>query len=317
MQTLHVISHTHWDREWYLTFQQFRLKLVHLIDKLLDILAEDPNFRYFMLDGQTIVLDDYLQMRPEMEEVLRKYIQRRAHPDRSLAYPARYVPGQPRSAHPQSAGRGPHGPHVWSQNADWVHSRSLRSPRTDPANSEGVWHRSRCPVARLSDLPAELWWQSPDGSRVLLAYLRDSYSNGANLPVHDPMQFTQLIAIARDSLAAHSAVNDFLIMLGTDHMEPSPHTSAAIAYANANLPNTQVIHSTLPDYVQTISNPITRLEKTIPTIRGELRACDRSNLLPGVLSTRMWIKQRNHNCQTPAREMGRTFQRFFAEYDFK
>ncbi len=40
MQTLHVISHTHWDREWYLTFQQFRLKLVHLIDKLLDILAD-------------------------------------------------------------------------------------------------------------------------------------------------------------------------------------------------------------------------------------------------------------------------------------
>ena len=68
MQTLHVISHTHWDREWYLTFQQFRLKLVHLIDKLLDILEADPNFKTFMLDGQTIVLDDYLHMRPENEE---------------------------------------------------------------------------------------------------------------------------------------------------------------------------------------------------------------------------------------------------------
>jgi alpha-mannosidase len=66
MQTLHVISHTHWDREWYLSFQQFRLKLVHLIDKLLEILDEDPEFKYFMLDGQTIVLDDYLQIRPDM-----------------------------------------------------------------------------------------------------------------------------------------------------------------------------------------------------------------------------------------------------------
>ena len=75
MKTLHVISHTHWDREWYQTFQQFRLKLVHLIDKLLDILAEDPEFKYFMLDGQTIVLDDYLHMRPEMEETLREHIQ--------------------------------------------------------------------------------------------------------------------------------------------------------------------------------------------------------------------------------------------------
>ena len=75
MQTLHVISHTHWDREWYLTFQQFRLKLVHLIDKLLDILDEDPDFKYFMLDGQTIVLDDYLLIRPEMDFVLRGHIQ--------------------------------------------------------------------------------------------------------------------------------------------------------------------------------------------------------------------------------------------------
>ena len=75
MQTLHVISHTHWDREWYLTFQQFRLKLVHLVDKLLDVLATDPDFKYFMLDGQTIVLDDYLHMRPENEEKLRRHIQ--------------------------------------------------------------------------------------------------------------------------------------------------------------------------------------------------------------------------------------------------
>ena len=72
MKTLHVISHTHWDREWYLTFQQFRLKLVHLIDKLLDILDQDPEFKYFMLDGQTIVLEDYLQIRPEKEDILKE-----------------------------------------------------------------------------------------------------------------------------------------------------------------------------------------------------------------------------------------------------
>ncbi len=67
MQTLHIVSHTHWDREWYRPFQSFRLRLVHLIDNLLDILASDSEFKYFMLDGQTIVLDDYLQVRPERE----------------------------------------------------------------------------------------------------------------------------------------------------------------------------------------------------------------------------------------------------------
>ena len=51
MKTVHVISHTHWDREWYLTFQQFCLKLNHPIDKLLDILDKDPEFKQFMRDG--------------------------------------------------------------------------------------------------------------------------------------------------------------------------------------------------------------------------------------------------------------------------
>ena len=76
MRNIHIVSHTHWDREWYRSFQSFRLKLVHLVDGLLDLLEKDPHFKYFMLDGQTIVLDDYLAMRPEKEVLLRKHIQK-------------------------------------------------------------------------------------------------------------------------------------------------------------------------------------------------------------------------------------------------
>jgi mannosylglycerate hydrolase len=298
MNTLHVISHTHWDREWYLTFQQFRLKLVHLIDKLLEILAEDPDFKYFMLDGQTIVLNDYLLMRPEMEEVLRKHIQSgriligpwHILPDMFLVSPEAHIRNLlegARTAH----GFGPKMPIGYIPDP-------FGDPGQIPQILKGFGIETVALWRGVSNLPAEMWWESPDGSKVLLAYLRDSYSNGANLPVHDSEQFTQLIATARDSLATHSAVNDFLIMLGTDHMEPSPYTSSAIAYANQNLPDTEVIHSTLPKYIQSISDSITRLEKSIPTLYGELRACDHSNLLPGVLSTRMWIKQRNHWSQS-------------------
>ncbi len=62
-----IISHTHWDREWYQPFQEFRLRLVKLVDNLLDIMASDPDYRFFMLDGQTVVLEDYLEVRPERE----------------------------------------------------------------------------------------------------------------------------------------------------------------------------------------------------------------------------------------------------------
>ena len=297
MKTLHVISHTHWDREWYQTFQQFRLKLVHLIDKLLDILAEDPDFKFFMIDGQTIVLDDYLLMRPEMEETLCGHIQSgriligpwHILPDMFLVSPEAHIRNLLQGE--RTARRfGPKMPVGYIPDP-------FGHPGQVPQILKGFGIETAALWRGLSDQPAELWWQSPDGSKVLLAYLRDSYGNGANMPAQVPEQFTQFIAAARDSLAAHSAVEDLLIMFGTDHMEPSPFTSAAIAYANKNLDGTRVIHSTLPEYMRRISESVAQLETSIPTIHGELRACDRSPLLPGVLSTRMWIKQRNHHSQ--------------------
>ena len=70
MRKIHVIPHTHWDREWYKPFQYFRIKLVYVIDKLLQILEEDEEFSSFLLDGQTIVLEDYLQVKPANRERL-------------------------------------------------------------------------------------------------------------------------------------------------------------------------------------------------------------------------------------------------------
>jgi mannosylglycerate hydrolase len=72
--TYFVISHTHWDREWYQPFQEFRMRLVRLVDRLLDLLDAEPDFRYFMLDGQTVVLEDYLAVRPDREPDLRHHI---------------------------------------------------------------------------------------------------------------------------------------------------------------------------------------------------------------------------------------------------
>jgi len=63
--TMHVISHTHWDREWRYSFQQFRIMLVEMMDHVLAMLAENPDYRFFHLDSQTIVLDDYFEVKPE------------------------------------------------------------------------------------------------------------------------------------------------------------------------------------------------------------------------------------------------------------
>jgi alpha-mannosidase len=66
-----VVPHTHWDREWYLPFEEFRLRLATVLDGVLDALEQDESFRSFTLDGQAIVLEDYLDLRPEHEGRLR------------------------------------------------------------------------------------------------------------------------------------------------------------------------------------------------------------------------------------------------------
>ena len=58
-----LVSHFHWDREWYRTFESYRARLVDAVDRVLDLLAADSNFR-FLLDGQSILLEDYLAVRP-------------------------------------------------------------------------------------------------------------------------------------------------------------------------------------------------------------------------------------------------------------
>ena len=75
-RTFHVVSHTHWDREWYQSFEVFRLRLVSLMDRLLAIYDVYPDF-IFHLDAQTVCLEDYLEFRPHNRARLEELIKTR------------------------------------------------------------------------------------------------------------------------------------------------------------------------------------------------------------------------------------------------
>src|SRR6266581_4144382 len=70
----HLIPHTHWDREWYLPAAAFQARLVAVVDELLERLHVDPGYRSFLLDGQTVLLEDYLRARPERESDVRALV---------------------------------------------------------------------------------------------------------------------------------------------------------------------------------------------------------------------------------------------------
>ncbi|MGE5549869.1 MAG: alpha-mannosidase [Bacteroidota bacterium] len=70
----HFVSNTHWDREWRYSAQRTRYMLVYMLDMLFDIFAKEPDFKYFHLDSQTLPLQDYLEVRPEKEDLVRQYV---------------------------------------------------------------------------------------------------------------------------------------------------------------------------------------------------------------------------------------------------
>lgn len=72
---VHIISGTHWDREWRYTAEQSKLRLANLVDHLLEVLDRVPDFRCFHLDGGAVVLDDYFSVRPENKDRIQKYMQ--------------------------------------------------------------------------------------------------------------------------------------------------------------------------------------------------------------------------------------------------
>lgn len=70
---LHFICNSHLDREWTLDFQRTRRLTVAFLDQLLAMFQRFPEYR-FVLDSQTVPLEDYLEIRPERREALRRAV---------------------------------------------------------------------------------------------------------------------------------------------------------------------------------------------------------------------------------------------------
>jgi mannosylglycerate hydrolase len=295
MTTLHLIAHTHWDREWYLTFQQLRIKLFHLVDGLLAILERDPSFTHFMLDGQTIMLEDYLAIRPERATDLERLIRA----GRILVGPWYILPDEFLVSPEATLRNLLRGKAVAARFGARMDVGYIPDPFGHigqmPQILAGFGIDSAALRRGLADEPCEVWWEAPDGTRALTAYLRDGYDNAARLPTR-PEAFDALIRDRADSLLAHAATPDLLLMNGTDHQEPQPEIPELLrGFASKDA---HLILSTLPTYFREVRSHLASTQTHLPVVKGELRNPKRHHLLPAVLSSRVWVKQRNHVVET-------------------
>jgi len=285
MTSVAIVPHTHWDREWYASYQTFRLRLVAMLDEFLPFLEREPGYTRFLLDGQTAVIDDYLEIRPEAEATLRR-----------LA----------------ASGRLSVGPWMILMDEFMVSGETIvrnlqyglaRASEFGGAMAVGYLPDMFGHVAQMPQIlaaagfehavvwrgvPAAIdrnafWWRALDGSCVRAEYLYGSYSNGRDIP----SDAKDLVQRARDyEVELGSArVGDLLLMNGTDHQSPQPWLGRVVAEANALQDDYEFVVTSLPEYVAT------QPSDALPAWTGELRSGARANLLMGVGSNRVDVHQ--------------------------
>jgi len=270
---VHIISHSHWDREWYLPFESHRMQLVELFDNLFDLFENDPEFKSFHLDGQTIVLDDYLEIRPEAN-VRNTLI--------GQAECAKWGKSTQIGYFPDTFGNMGQAPQILQKSGIHVAAfgRGVKPIGFDNQVLEDEQFTSQF---------SEMYWQGADGSRVLGILFANWYSNGNEIPVDKDEALTfwkQKLADVRD----YASTNQWLMMNGCDHQPVQRNLSEAIRVANELFPDVTFIHSSFDDYVQAVESA---LPEQLSTVTGELTSQETDGwyTLANTSSSRVYLKQ--------------------------
>ena len=300
---LHVLPHTHWDREWFVPSGFTREWLIPFFDALFEHFDSDPAYR-FTLDGQSILIEDYVSLlgRSQGEAALTR------------------IEGLVRE------GRLTVGPYY--QQPDWQlvsgealirnlligidDTRVLGAHRPVGWLMDNFGQIAQCPQIHAGfditgvfawrgfdllpeDIGSEIWWEGPDGSRLQVVYLLDSYRNGMRL-FSRPDILARRIADAQERIRSFSGDENLLLMNGYDQeMEPErPDYTAADRRIRVVVPQ---------EYIAAKERAFHAPET--PTVRGRQYSGRFISVFPGILSARNYLKVAN--------DLAQAFQERYAE----
>lgn len=283
-----IVPHTHWDREWYLTFEEYRFFLVECLDRVFQLLEEMPHF-VFTLDGQVIPVLDYLEVRPERRPLLEHYVREGrlkigpwyVQPDEFLvsaeALIRNLLLGTSVAETFGDVMRVGYLPDSFGHIAQLP--QILKGFGIDTVF---LWRGAdlACDAAGGS----EFCWQAPDGSEVRVHVFPAGYGAAKRL--------SQVTAdLLRQLTSAKTEVA--LVPVGGDHIAPQHDFAQALAQLAAQRAYAFRV-ATFDEYAE-ILRRVPR--ETLATIRGEFRASRTWPVLAGVLSSRMPLKQANFRAQ--------------------
>lgn len=286
------------------------MRLIQLVDSLLDQLDEGSDYKSFYLDGQTIIIDDYLQVRPEQKERLEKHIRNGrivigpwyilqdafltsgeanvrnmqvGHKDAK-----RYGTPSKIGYFPDTFGLVGQTPQLMQQSGidNVFFGRGVKPTGFNNTVSDAGYESSF----------SELMWEGPDGSKVLGVLFANWYSNGNEVPV-DEESARKFWETKLADAEKYASTNELLYMNGCDHQPIQRDLPEAIRMAEQLHPDIEFIHSNFPDYLEALR---ASSEHELSTVKGELRSqrTDGWGTLVNTASARVYLKQMNQLGQT-------------------
>ncbi len=272
--------HTHWDREWYREFEEFRLRLVEVFDDVINKLLSNE-LETFYFDGQTLALEDYLEIKPQSESVVRKLIA-----DKKLFI----------------------GPYFCSTDSFLVDAESLiknlqlgiKYSNDFGCNDFIAYHADTfghsCyipQIVKYFDIKNAVFWRGLGEleSEILFRGLKSTYLIEGYF--HDyfsaPVSYEKKAAMLKRTLDRISKYSsDFILLpLGADHLAAASDIKNQIEEVSKYLDDYEIILSTPFEYLEKVNNNYNK------NINTEFRDTKRNFILPGVYSSRIDLKQQN------------------------
>jgi len=288
----HLIPHTHWDREWYLPRAAFQARLVPALDDLLERLQADSAYRSFLLDGQTVLVADYLSARPEREAELKTLVKTgRLQVGPWYVLADELIPSGEALVRNLLLGAAD-AEHLGGRLDVLYSPDAFGHPAVSPtlAREFGI----RCGVVWRglggeSGQERDLYrWRGPDGRDVLVWHLPPAgYEIGAALPAAADRLATAWAAI-RPGLVERAAAKHIPVFIGADHHAAHPAVSRLRDLLAELEPRSAFRVSRLDEFFQLVGEGV----QPAP-LDGELRWSYRyAWTLQGVHATRAPLKRR-------------------------
>ncbi len=295
--------HTHWDREWYREFEVFRLRLLRVFDNVLELLKNNkiPSF-YF--DGQVSALLDYLELRPEKEPLVRKFIvEKKLFIGPCFTLVDEFLTDKT----------------VFEKNLEIGIKISRDFGCTDyigyladtfghSKNIPAIFKKygiDKCVVWRgCGDFPSEFIFNGINTVNLVRGYFMDIFSTSMTIEKKAEWLRSNLDKIAEKS------GNYLLLPIGADHLGVEPDITEQIIQINL----------LLTDYEIKLSNPFEYFELVKDNFKQfvwdeELRDNSKTFILQGSYSARTKLKQYNIKCTYLLEQADKLQKKYGSKYD--